>query len=143
MATIKGDTGNRKLTGECFCGSVKFELSGPFREIISCYCSECRKASGNFVSATAVPEERIHFIEQSGLAWFHTERAVRGFCQICGSSLLWKPQPENGHVSVMAGCLPVDTGLRVKAHIYVDDKSDFHEIHGSAPQYKNDLVRGD
>ncbi len=134
------DKGQQKLIGECLCGSVKFELTAPFREIISCYCSECRKSSGNFVSATAVPEGRIHFIEQCGLAWFSTEKASRGFCQICGSSLLWKKQPENGSVSVMAGCLSRDTGLQVKAHIFVDDKCDYHEISSSAPQYKQDLI---
>jgi hypothetical protein len=135
------DKGQQKLTCECLCGSVKFELTAPFREIVSCYCSECRKTSGNFVSATAVWEEQIHFIEQCGLAWFTTEKASRGFCQICGSSLLWKQQPANGKVSVMAGCLPVRTGLKVKAHIFVDDKSDYHEIGASAPQYKQDIIK--
>lgn len=134
------DTGQQKLIGECLCGSVKFELTAPFREIVSCYCTECRKTSGNFVSATAVPDEQIHFIEQCGLAWFTTEQATRGFCQICGSSLLWKHEPDDGKVSVMAGCLPAHTGLKVKAHIFVDDKSDYHEVSASAPQYKQDLI---
>jgi hypothetical protein len=134
------DSSQQKLIGECLCSSVIFELTAPFREIISCYCSECRKTSGNFVSATAVPEDRIHFIEQSGLDWFTTDKGRRGFCRICGSSLLWKHQPENGMVSVMAGCLPVHTGLRVKAQIYVSDKSDFHEISSASPQYNQDLM---
>ncbi len=124
----------RKLLGECLCGSVSFELSGPLRNIVSCYCSECRKTSGNYVSATSVKEKQIHFIDQSGLAWFKNDLANRGFCQLCGSSLFWK-QLENGEVSVMAGCLEADTGLKVKSHLFVADKSDFHEIAGNAPQY--------
>ncbi len=126
---------SQKLLGECLCGSVSFVLSGPLRDIVSCYCSECRKTSGNFVSATSVKENQVHFIEESGLSWFKNDLAIRGFCQICGSSLFWKQQPENGEVSVMAGCLEAETGLKVKSHIYVANRSDFHEIAGNAPQY--------
>ena len=129
------------LLGECLCGSVSFVLSGPLRNIVSCYCSECRKTSGNFVSATLVKEGQIHFIDQSGWAWFKNDLASRGFCQLCGSSLFWKPQPEDGRVSVMAGCLDAETGLKVVAHIFVADKSDFHEIAGNAPQYKSQSKR--
>ncbi len=133
----KNNQKSQKLLGECLCGSVSFELSGPLRDIVSCYCSECRKTSGNFVSATLVKENQIHFIEESGLAWFKNDLAIRGFCQLCGSNLFWRQQPENGKVSVMAGCLEAETGLKVISHIFVADKSDFHEIAGNAPQYKN------
>ncbi len=126
---------NQKLLGECLCGSVSFELSAPFRDIVSCYCSECRKTSGNFVSATSVEESQIHFIEQSGLAWFETILSIRGFCQLCGSNLFCRQQPETGKVIVMTGCLEAKTGHRVTTQIFVTDKSDFHEIAGNAPQY--------
>jgi hypothetical protein len=132
--------GQRKLIGECLCGSVKFEITAPFRKIVSCYCSECRKTSGNFVSATAVYDDQIRYIEQCGLSWFSTEKAKRGFCQLCGSSLLWKNHHADGKVSVMAGCLEVQTGLKVEAHIFTADKSDFHEISSGAPQFEQDYI---
>lgn len=136
---MNAETQNQhKLTGECLCGSVKFEVVPPFRDIVSCYCSECRKTSGNFVSATSVSEHQIDYIEQSGLAWFSTDLADHGFCQLCGSNLLWKKAPYEGRVSVMAGCLGDKTGLEVVSHIYVGNKSDFHEVGGSAPQYDED-----
>ncbi|MES9904605.1 MAG: GFA family protein [Sedimenticola sp.] len=123
------------LSGSCLCGSVRFEVEKPLREVVSCYCSECRRSSGNFVSATGVPEERLHLLDSTGLAWYESDLARRGFCQQCGSNLFWTPQPADGAVRIMAGCLEPVTGLKVRAHIFTGDKCDFQEIAGTAPEY--------
>lgn len=128
----------KKLTGSCLCGSVQFEIDAPIRPVVSCYCSECRKTSGNYVSATRVPDSQFNLLKSEGLHWYENDLAQRGFCAECGSNLFWRGKPENGHVSVMAGCLEPKNGLKVEAHIYVADKSDFHEIPDSAPQYLQD-----
>lgn len=124
------------LSGSCLCGSVQFEIEGPVRDVISCYCSECRKTSGNFVSATRVSEKQITYLQQSSLRWYKNDLAVRGFCQQCGANLFWKRNQDDDYVSVMAGCLQADNGLKVSAHIFVADKSDFHQINDAAPQYQ-------
>ncbi len=126
----------RKLAGSCLCGSVDFEVEAPLREIISCYCSECRKTSGNYVSATRVNDSQLNFIRQDGLKWYKNKQAQRGFCRHCGSSLFWKLEPGDDKVSIMAGCLQADTGFEVMAHIFVADKSDFHRITDQAPQFQ-------
>lgn len=124
-----------KLSGRCLCGGVKFTVEGPLRDVVSCYCSECRQTSGNFVSATATPVKQLHFLEQSSLAWYKSKLAQRGFCRRCGANLFWIPVPQDGSIRIMAGCLESTTGLSIKAHIFVDSKSDFHEISGTAPCY--------
>jgi hypothetical protein len=40
----------------------------------------------------------------------------------------------------MAACLPVQTGLQVKSHIFVDDKYDYHEVSSATPQHHQDLM---
>ncbi|MCP3666747.1 MAG: GFA family protein [Gammaproteobacteria bacterium] len=125
----------QKLSGGCLCGSVVFEVEGPLRDLISCYCSQCRTSSGNFVTATGVPDKRLRMLDSGALAWYKNGEARRGFCQNCGSSLFWLPEHRDGSVRIMAGCLDPANGLEVKAHIFVHNKSDFHEIAGSAPQY--------
>jgi hypothetical protein len=122
------------LTGTCLCGAVRFEIDPPFRPVVSCYCSECRRSSGNFVSATGVPNSRLRFLADEGLRWYTNELASHGFCGHCGSNLFWRPEPEDDATRIMAGCLQPDNGLEVALHICVRDKSDFHEIAADAPQ---------
>ncbi len=132
-----GSKRQRSLSGGCLCGSVRFLVEGQLRDVVNCYCSECRKSSGNFAAATGVPERRLQFIENKGLSWYRNSNARRGFCRECGSNLFWLPQPYDGGFRIMAGCLETANGLRVKAHVFVDSRSDFHEIAGEAPRYSH------
>jgi hypothetical protein len=43
-----------KLTGECFCGEVKYEINGKLSDARSCHCSRCRKAFSSQASAYAL-----------------------------------------------------------------------------------------
>jgi hypothetical protein len=47
------------LTGECFCGSVSYEIRGKVFDARSCHCSRCRKAFNSQASSYALvdPEE--------------------------------------------------------------------------------------
>jgi hypothetical protein len=125
----------KTLKGSCLCGCVEYEVHGPLRDVVSCYCDQCRKSSGNFVSATAASESQVTIRQGDGLAWYGNKLAKRGFCRECGSSLFWLPKPGDGLIRIMAGSLQRDTGLRVAAHIFVNQRSDFQEPTGKAPRF--------
>ena len=36
----------KTLAGECLCGKVSWEMSGPFEFFGMCQCSRCRKVTG-------------------------------------------------------------------------------------------------
>jgi len=40
-------------TGRCLCGAVRYRAHGPLRPVVACHCSQCRRASGHHVAATA------------------------------------------------------------------------------------------
>ncbi len=126
----------KNISGSCLCGNIQFELVPPIRNVVSCYCSECRKSSGNYVSATRVKDSQLELKKSEGLSWYKNQLAAHGFCSNCGSNLFWKKEPANDYVSVMAGSLQSDNGLKVESHLFVADKSDFHQINDSLPQYQ-------
>ena len=45
---------NKLITGECFCGSIKYQIEGKLRDATSCHCSRCRKAFNAQASAAAL-----------------------------------------------------------------------------------------
>ncbi len=116
------------ITGSCLCGGVAYELDEPLRDSIACHCSQCRKTSGHYWSATQVPVERFRITRGETLAWFRSSAtARRGFCQRCGSSLFWE-QDGSGAVSIGSGTLDGPTGLKTARHIHVEDKGDYYEL---------------
>ena len=120
-----------KRTGGCLCGAVTYAVEGPMRPVIACHCGQCRKSSGHHVAATSAPREAVEVTGE--VTWYHSsETARRGFCATCGSNLFWDGAGAN--LSIFAGTLDGATGLVLAGHIYCDDKGDYYEIAGGAPQ---------
>ncbi|TRW99635.1 hypothetical protein FNJ84_02865 [Paracoccus sp. M683] len=66
--------------------------------------------------------------------WFRSsDRAERGFCPACGSSLFWRLDGREA-ISVSAGAVTNPTGLRLGEHIWTDDKGDYYDIADGLPQ---------
>lgn len=121
-------------TGSCLCGAVVFEITGALRASVACHCTQCRKTSGHYWSATQVPTAQLSITKDEGLKWYQSSQtARRGFCQHCGSSLFWQMDGE-GATSIGTGTLDGATGVQTSKHIFVKDKGDYYEIKDGLPQ---------
>lgn len=122
--------------GGCLCGAVRYEVTGPLRPVIACHCSQCRRATGHFMAATAAARGDIKIMGGDNLTWFvSSETAQRGFCRLCGSNLFWdgKGLP---YLSITAGSLDGPTELKLDRHIFVRDKGDYYTISDGVAQSK-------
>jgi len=126
------------IQGSCLCGTLRYEIDGPFSMMMNCHCSMCRKHHGApFATFAAAPAE--------GFRWLSGENAVgvyssspqgkRYFCTVCGSvaPLL---MPEAGLAVVAAGTLEGDPGIRPQAHMFVGSKAPWYTIPDSLPQHE-------
>jgi hypothetical protein len=86
--TETGTAADRRLTGGCQCGRVRFRAEALGRASI-CHCRMCQKAFGGFFG----PLVTVH-----GLVWTKAEPARfrssnkvrRGFCPACGTPLTFE-----------------------------------------------------
>lgn len=125
-------------TGGCLCGEVSFRINGPMRDIIGCHCTQCRRITGHYLTATAVRMKYFQLIRETGLKWFRaSDTASRGFCSNCGSTLFWSPD-SGSHMSIATGALD-DTGdLTLVANIFVDNKGAYYESEPHIPAFRGD-----
>ncbi|MFZ0388143.1 MAG: GFA family protein [Solirubrobacteraceae bacterium] len=124
----------RVLTGGCLCGAVRYEVTGPLRDVENCHCSRCRRTNGHFGAYTAAPSGALTLIEARGLRWYVADGRERGFCASCGASLFWR-RIDSRHTSIAAGTLDAPTGLQTTLHIFTDSRGDYYEIADGLPQY--------
>lgn len=125
---------NKAITGGCLCGSVRYQVNGPLRDIIACHCEQCRRSSGHFVAATACRRAHFSLTKQASLQWFSAvEGFRRGFCNQCGSSLFFE-ETGGERVSIAAGTLDAPQGLHIAAHIYVAEAGDYYALDDGVPQ---------
>ncbi len=121
--------------GHCLCGGVDFTVSGRLRDLSQCHCGQCRRWHGHAPIYTKARLADMTFSAQDDLAWFvSSDRARRGFCRRCGSSLFWHRLNDEA-ISISAGAFDPPFGPRLKHHIFVADKSDYYDIADALPKF--------
>lgn len=123
--------------GSCLCGAITLEVEGNLSPVEACHCTKCRKWSGHVGVSVEVPRDMltIHGVEHLG--WFHSsEKARRGFCSTCGTSLFFDPLDKEKHnwIAIAMGAFDTPTETKMALHIFVAEKGDYYEITDGLPQ---------
>ena len=122
-------------SGSCLCGAIRFEVTGPLRQVIACHCRQCRKTSGHHVAASAALRPELSVRGEDNLTWYaSSDTARRGFCATCGSQLFWD-QYASDTISIFAGTLDGETGVSIAQHIFCADKGDYYALDDSAEKF--------
>lgn len=120
--------------GSCLCGAVRFEVAGELHAPDACHCSKCRKHSGHYFVSTDMPRAAVTIRGEDKVTWYRSsDKARRGFCSVCGSSLFWDPL-ERDWIGLAMGAFERPTGTKIAVHIFVADKGDYYDIEDGVPQ---------
>ena len=116
-------------TGSCLCGTVRYQIDGPYQWMTHCHCSMCRRHHGSLFGTTlgTAPENFRWLQGEDAIVHFRTSPAFeRPFCRHCGSAL---PDTSGAMIVCPAGTLDDDPEMRPRAHIFVNSKSPMLDIH--------------
>ena len=123
--------------GRCLCGTVRYEVDGPFTNMLHCHCSMCRKHHGApFATWAAAPLAGFRFTagESSVVRYDSSAAFHRSFCGICGSVV-----PEGNAAAGLAICpagnLQGDLGIEPQLHMFVGSKARWYAITDDLPRF--------
>lgn len=124
-------------SGSCLCGKIRYEVRGELGASVYCHCSRCRKANGSVVAfnAPAAAQDFVVVAGEQFLKSFDQSEVKRFFCSNCGSQLFSRRSSAPDLVRLRLGTLDVMPASGPQAHIFVDSKVDWFEIHDTAPQF--------
>lgn len=111
--------------GSCLCGSVQYELDGPFEVMSHCQCSMCRRHHGAaFATFVTVPLGSFRWVAgESALSTYQSSAyGKRTFCSKCGS-VMPTVEPDTGVVFCPAGNLDGEHGIHPQGHRLVGSKA--------------------
>jgi hypothetical protein len=123
--------------GSCLCGAVRFEVDGALGPVEVCHCTQCRQWTGHFLASVEVPRTSVTVHGAEHVAWYaSSDKARRGFCARCGSTLFFDPLDRVKHAwtGIAMGSFEAPTHTRVNLHIFTAEKGDYYEILDGAPQ---------
>lgn len=126
------------LRGSCMCGKVRYRITGRPLVMYACHCGVCRAASGaGYATNVAVSTPDFELAAGADvLAAFESSPGKRRFfCGACGSPIYSHGAATSHYVSVRAGTLLDDPGLRPAFHAYVASKAPWVSIEDGIPQY--------
>jgi len=126
--------------GSCLCGTVRFEIHGPIRNIVCCHCSQCRRAQGSAFATNGVVQSNDFRIVsgENALSRFDLSPGQsRYFCTTCGSPIYSKSAEKPHLVRIRLGTVESAIDERPIAHIFNTSKANWEDICGELPQYES------
>ena len=111
--------------GSCLCGGVTIEVTAELPGIIICHCQHCRRHSGYLFASVEVERSTLRVGGSNLVRWFAaTDRARRGFCARCGSSIFWETT-QGDLIAVAIGVFDEPTGFAILKHTCTTEALDF------------------
>jgi hypothetical protein len=112
-----GNKQDKKVTGGCLCGAIRYAASIAPSDVHYCHCRICQRAFGNlFAVFGSFPKEEFRFTRGRPKMYRSSPIARRGFCGRCGTPLLMEPVPSGRHIGISVGSLDHPERVRPKVH---------------------------
>ena len=128
-------------TGACLCGEIEYEIDADFSESSHCHCSQCQKAHGAaFGSYGNIKKDQLRWVKGLKHLKYYpsSEDVLRGFCQLCGSNLLWISKANQDGIGITLGTIDLTDSqeITIDKHIYVASKAAWFDITDDIDQFK-------
>src|SRR5262249_1436203 len=124
------------LQGGCYCGCVRYAVSGiPFHET-SCHCSMCRRTAGApFVSWFSVRPLEFRLLAGEPARFRSSDKATRGFCPNCRTQLTFQHHDWPEEIDIPICSLDDPQAVAPRDHTYVSSRLDWIRLDDALPAF--------
>jgi hypothetical protein len=124
------------LQGGCYCGRVRYEVTGtPFHET-NCHCSICRRTTGApFVAWFSVRPSEFRVVSGEPVRFRSSAKGTRSFCAHCGTQLTFHGDDWPDEVDVTTCSLDHPEQLPPRDHTRTSSKVRWIHLSDGLPQH--------
>ena len=127
------------LSGQCHCGTVRWQVTLPPKLVINCHCNMCRQLSGaDYSSWVVFPAAQFSLLAGQGgiTAYQVTEQFSKTFCATCGATVSAINNSKfPGCVYVARGNITTPAELLVNFQVFTHDKAPWVCLHENIPDF--------
>lgn len=129
------------ITGGCYCGAVKYTVSGDPLFKGQCHCRECQYISGGLPNVVmGMPEAGFAYTKGAAKQFRRKDLddpVTREFCGECGTHLLTRTSRVPGAVLMKVGTFDDPSAFGgPQVAIYLIDKQSFHHVPDGIPGFE-------
>jgi hypothetical protein len=117
----------RKESGGCLCGAVRFTASPQGHEVGACHCDMCRRwSAGPFMVRDC--GSSLDVTDKTSLGVYRSsEWAERAFCKQCGTPLFYRLIEQNQYY-VSAEAFDDRAGYAFTHQVFIDEKPAYYDF---------------
>lgn len=128
---------DRRSTGGCSCGAVRYEAKGEPSAATLCHCESCRRATGAPVVAwVSWPAANFTWTVGEPAAHRSSPLVTREFCGGCGTPLTYRHDHHGDWIDVTVGSLDTPNDTPPVDHIWTADRLDWMTGLGRLPDHR-------
>lgn len=117
------------ITGQCYCGKIRFQATKPPKTVTYCHCRDCRRVTGAPLAAFAAFDEKtISFFPNDGRKISINSGVIRTFCDACGSPITGRYDYILNTVYIGLGLLDHADNHPPELHSHEDSRLDWLHI---------------
>ncbi len=126
-------------SGGCFCGAVRYKAEVSLHEAYYCHCRTCHKLSGTPAQVDVfVKPGTLRFTKEEPKFFQTSPFAKSGFCQHCGSRLVYISTEKDDWTSVMVGSLDHPEHVVPREHICVESQLPWYKLADNLPRSRSE-----
>jgi hypothetical protein len=114
------------VEGGCFCGSIRYKITGTINRVGNCHCTMCRRTSGApFVSWLMVPKNQFSYLSGGPKHLQSSKNGERWFCENCGTPIaciVHHEGKEDRYIDITLGSLDNPNDFRPTREWFEDTK---------------------
>ena len=123
-------------TGGCFCGAVKYVVTGDPINVRACHCQDCQRLTGSaFFVRALFPKSQVT-ITGNVTEFNSSDDLIRKFCPRCGSQIFAERKSRPDAISIALGSFDSLKGMAPSEHVWVSDKQKWVSIPADTTQHR-------
>ena len=128
------------IEGGCYCGQIRYEVSGEPQSAIQCHCRECQYITGGHPNAIVIVDDgQFRFTKGEPREFARSDLqspVTRMFCANCGTAIGTRSPRRPTSMIIKVGTLDDPSIFKAQAAIFTIDKQPFHTLPEGVPSFE-------
>jgi len=122
--------------GGCLCRAVRYRIDVRDADISNCHCTDCRRQTGApYLTFAVVPIGKFQWIKEPSGKIMISEKAIRYFCQSCGTYIRWLDRQEEDKAEINILTLDEPDEISIGYEIYTKSRLPWVKPIKGIPQF--------
>lgn len=132
---------SKSATGHCYCGAVRFEVSGDPLWVSHCHCESCRRHTGSVITTTAgYYRDQLSHKASLPASTVTDDGVKRSFCGTCGSPISYESTHERyqNQVYLYLGIFDQPEKIQPQDHVFYAERVSWFHVGDNLPKHEDD-----